>query len=49
MDIYAEITNRIISEIEKDGILAWQKPWMASGAAMTSASSSALLARQTKQ
>ena len=35
MDIYAEITNRIISEIEKDGILAWKKPWMASGAAIS--------------
>ena len=30
MDIYAEITNRIISEMET-GIIPWQKPWVASG------------------
>ena len=30
MDIYAEITNRIISEMES-GIIPWQKPWVASG------------------
>ncbi len=30
MDIYAEITNRIIAEMET-GIIPWQKPWVASG------------------
>lgn len=30
MDIYAEITNRIISEMES-GIIPWAKPWVASG------------------
>ena len=30
MDIYAEITNRIINQME-DGIIPWQKPWIASG------------------
>ena len=30
MDIYAEITNRIISEMET-GVILWQKPWVASG------------------
>lgn len=30
MDIYAEITNRIVSEMES-GIIPWQKPWVASG------------------
>ena len=30
MDIYAEITNRIISEMES-GIVPWAKPWVASG------------------
>ena len=34
MDIYAEITNRMISEMEQ-GIIPWQKPWMASGAAIS--------------
>ena len=34
MDIYAEITNRMIAEMEK-GIIPWQKPWMASGAAIS--------------
>ena len=27
MDIYAEVTNRIIAELEQ-GIIPWQKPWM---------------------
>ncbi len=35
MDIYAEITNRLMAELEK-GIIPWQKPWMASGAAAIS-------------
>ena len=30
MDIYAEITNRIVSEMET-GVIPWQKPWVASG------------------
>ena len=30
MDIYAEITNRIVSEME-NGLIPWQKPWVASG------------------
>ena len=30
MDIYAEITNRIVSEVES-GLIPWQKPWVASG------------------
>ena len=30
MDIYAEITNRIIDQME-NGIIPWQKPWIASG------------------
>ena len=34
MDIYGEITNRIISEMEK-GIIPWKKPWIASGAAIS--------------
>ena len=34
MDIYAEITNRMIAEMEQ-GIIPWQKPWMAAGAAIS--------------
>ena len=34
MDIYAEITNRMIAELEK-GQIPWKKPWMASGAAIS--------------
>ena len=34
MDIYAEITNRMIHEMEQ-GIIPWQKPWMAAGAAIS--------------
>lgn len=30
MDIYAEITNRIIDQMEQ-GTIPWQKPWVASG------------------
>ena len=33
-DIYAEITSRMISEME-NGIIPWQKPWMACGAAIS--------------
>ena len=34
MDIYAEITNRMIKEMEQ-GIIPWRKPWMASGSAIS--------------
>jgi len=34
MDIYAEITNRMIKEME-NGIIPWRKPWMAAGAAIS--------------
>ena len=34
MDIYAEITNRMIKEMEA-GVIPWRKPWMASGAAVS--------------
>ena len=34
MDIYAEITNRMIHEMEQ-GQIPWRKPWMASGAAIS--------------
>ena len=34
MDIYAEVTNRIIDQLEQ-GIIPWQKPWVASGQAIS--------------
>ena len=34
MDIYSEITNRIIAEME-NGIIPWQKPWVASGSCIS--------------
>ncbi len=34
MDIYAEITNRMIAEMEQ-GIIPWRKPWMAAGRAIS--------------
>ena len=34
MDIYAEVTSRIISQMEQ-GIIPWQKPWIASGQAIS--------------
>ena len=34
MDIYAEITNRMIAEMEA-GEIPWRKPWMAAGAAIS--------------
>ena len=34
MDIYAEITNRIITEMEQ-GSIPWHKPWMAAGCAIS--------------
>ena len=36
MDIYAEVTNRIIDQLES-GIIPWQKPWIASGNAISRA------------
>lgn len=33
-DIYAEVTDRIISEMEK-GIIPWDKPWVGAGAAVS--------------
>ena len=36
MDIYAEVTNRIIAELEKDCI-PWRKPWRSLGAAVSHA------------
>ena len=36
MDIYAEITNRMIAQLE-NGIIPWQKPWIASGQAISRA------------
>ena len=34
MDIYKEITSRIIAEME-NGIIPWQKPWVASGSCIS--------------
>ena len=34
MDIYAEVTSRIVSQMEQ-GIIPWQKPWIASGQAIS--------------
>ena len=34
MDIYQEITNRIMAEMEQ-GQIPWQKPWMAAGSAIS--------------
>lgn len=34
MDIYAEITNRLIAEMEQ-GIIPWRKPWAAAGLAVS--------------
>lgn len=34
MDIYAEITNRIIDQMEQ-GTIPWQKPWIASGSCVS--------------
>ena len=34
MDIYAEITNRMIAEMEA-GVIPWRKPWMAAGRAIS--------------
>ena len=34
MDIYKEVTDRIISQIER-GIIPWQKPWVAAGSCIS--------------
>ena len=34
MDIYKEITDRIMAQME-NGVIPWQKPWMASGQAIS--------------
>ena len=34
MDIYAAVTERIIEQMEQ-GIIPWQKPWIASGQAIS--------------
>ena len=34
MDIYGEITSRIITEME-NGVIPWQKPWVASGSCIS--------------
>lgn len=36
MDIYAEVTDRIIAQME-NGIIPWQKPWIARGKAISHA------------
>ena len=36
MDIYAAVTDRIIEQMEQ-GIIPWQKPWVASGKAISHA------------
>lgn len=36
MDIYAEVTSRIIAQLEQ-GQIPWQKPWIASGSAISRA------------
>ena len=42
MDIYAEVTSRIIAEMEK-GIIPWEKPWIASGNCVSHATGKAKL------
>lgn len=34
MDIYAEITNRLVTEMEK-GIIPWKRPWQSAGLAIS--------------
>ena len=34
MDIYSEVTNRIMEQMEQ-GIIPWQKPWVACGKAIS--------------
>ena len=39
MDIYREITDRIITQMEQ-GIIPWTKPWIARGQAISYATES---------
>jgi len=34
MDIYKEVTDRIIAQME-NGIIPWQKPWVAAGSCIS--------------
>ena len=34
MDIYSEVTARIIAQME-NGVIPWQKPWVACGKAIS--------------
>ena len=34
MDIYSEVTTRIIAQME-EGVIPWQKPWVANGKAIS--------------
>ena len=36
MDIYKEVTDRIIAQMEQ-GIIPWEKPWIARGQAVSRA------------
>ena len=36
MDIYAEVTSRIMQQME-NGVIPWRKSWIASGAAVSHA------------
>ena len=36
MDIYKEVTDRIIAQMEQ-GIIPWEKPWIACGKAISRA------------
>ena len=40
MDIYAEVTSRIMQQME-NGVIPWRKPWIASGAAVSHATGKA--------
>ena len=40
MDIYAEVTSRIMQQMES-GVIPWRKPWIASGAAVSHATGKA--------
>ena len=40
MDIYAEVTSRIIQQME-NGVIPWHKPWIASGKAISHATGKA--------
>ena len=40
MDLYQEITNRIMEQME-GGIIPWQKPWVSSGSCISYATGKA--------